>query len=52
MQTKLFINDYLKAHFTGKTIDEANDIKHEMEDMGYRIILFRVKPHRGKIVGG
>jgi len=46
MQTKLFINDYLKAHFTCKTIDEANNIRDKLEELGYKIILFRVKPHR------
>jgi len=46
MQTKLISGDCLKAHFTCKTIDEANDIKNEIEGLGYKIILFRVKPHR------
>jgi hypothetical protein len=46
MQTKLISNDDLKIHFRASTVQEANCIKNELEEMGYDIKIFKIKEHR------
>lgn len=46
MQVKLLPDNNLKIHFRTDTVQEANDIKNELQQMGYDVILFKIKEHR------
>jgi hypothetical protein len=47
MQCKLLpTDDQLKIHFRASSINEANLVKHELEDSGYSVILFKIKEHK------
>ena len=44
MQTKLLnIGDLKKIHFTINSIAEANEVKNELQEMGFKILLFKIK---------
>jgi len=34
-------------HFILNTLQEAKEVEQEFEEIGYAVILFRIKPHKG-----
>lgn len=52
MRQKLLDTGLLeKLHFTADTIQEVNKIKAELEKMGYKILIFKVKDKESRVNG-